>query len=119
MESLYDTHDYSTDLDIRPNKNYLCFRVTRPFLNVLVKPRIFFRFSGKNRILCIMKGLYFFQKKKIVTKNNMCADTFFFIWPKMIMYWLPIFFTMEFYKGIKELLIIEMVLLSTHNICFA
>ena len=49
-------------------------------LNLLVKPRIFFRFSGKNIILCILKGempfkvhkitLFFFQKKKL---KNMCA----------------------------------------------
>ena len=50
------------------------FRVTRPrpCLNLLVKPKIVFRFSGeKNRILCILKGempfkmhkfMYFFQK---------------------------------------------------------
>ena len=32
---------------LRPNKKYLCFRLTRPYLILLVKPRIFFRFSGK------------------------------------------------------------------------
>ena len=31
----------------RPNKKISVFRVTRPYLNLLVKPRIFFRFSGK------------------------------------------------------------------------
>ena len=45
------------------------FRVTRPYLNLLVKPSIF---SGKNLILCILKGempfkmhkiIYFFQKQ--------------------------------------------------------
>ena len=32
---------------IRPNKKISVFRVTRPYLNLLVKPRTFFRFSGK------------------------------------------------------------------------
>ena len=40
-----------------PNKEIPVFRVVRPYLNLLVKPRIFFfRFSGKNIILCILKG---------------------------------------------------------------
>ena len=34
------------------------------YLNLLVKPRIFFRFSGKNIILCILKGFLFFPEKK-------------------------------------------------------
>ena len=41
---------------IRSNKKIPVFRVTRPYLNLLVKPRILLRFSGKNRILCILKG---------------------------------------------------------------
>ena len=32
------------------------FRVTRPYLNLLMKPRIFFRFSGNKYNLCILKG---------------------------------------------------------------
>ena len=44
---------------IRPNKKMPVLRVTRPYLNLLVKPRSFFRFSGKNRIYI------FFKKKKI------------------------------------------------------
>ena len=42
------------------------FRVTQPYLNLLVKPRIFFRFSGKNIILCILKGEMSFKMHKIV-----------------------------------------------------
>ena len=71
--------------------------VTQPYLNLLVKPRIFFRFSGKKNIIsCILKGkmpfksikLYFFQNlpfkiHKIIfffqkNKNNlkkMCVPT--------------------------------------------
>ena len=39
------------------NKKILVFRVTQPYLNLLVKPRIVFMFSGKNIILCILKGI--------------------------------------------------------------
>ena len=56
---------------VRSNKKKSVFRVTRPYLNLLVKSRIFFRFSGKYIILCILKGrclskcikLYFPLKK--------------------------------------------------------
>ena len=56
------------------------FRVTRPYLNLLLKPGIFFRFSGKNKILCILKGgmpfkmheIIFFPEKKIIKKNYVC-----------------------------------------------
>ena len=57
------------------------FRVTRPYLNLLVNSRIFFRFFGKNIILCILKGelpfkmhikLYFFFQKKIIKKKYVC-----------------------------------------------
>ena len=47
-------------LEVRPIKNPV-FRVTRPYLNLQVKPRFFFRFSGKNIILYILK-------------ENMCAS---------------------------------------------
>ena len=48
--------------------------VTQPYLNLLVEPRIFFRFSGKNIILWMLKGkmpfnmrkIYLFPEKKIV-----------------------------------------------------
>ena len=33
--------------ELRPNKKIPVFRVTRPYLHLRVKPRNFFRFSGK------------------------------------------------------------------------
>ena len=56
------------------------FRVTRPYLNLLVKPRMFFRFSGKNMMLCILKGempskmnkIIFFSRKKKYFKKYVC-----------------------------------------------
>ena len=51
---------------VRPNKNIPVFRVTRPYLNLLVKPRIFSGFSGKNIILCILKGEMPFKMHKII-----------------------------------------------------
>ena len=68
----------------RPNqKNMYMFRVTRPYLNLLVKPIIFFRFSGKNIILCILNGeipfkiykIISFARKKIVKKNMQAYPT--------------------------------------------
>ena len=84
---------------IRPNKKKQTpmFRVTGPYLNFVVKPRIFFRYSGKkynfmhferrNKITffskCLSKciKLYFFQKKicvptlpkifRLVTRNTL------------------------------------------------
>ena len=56
------------------------FRVTRPCLNLLMKPRIFFMFSGKNIILCILKGkmpfkmhksIYFFPEKTTTRKVSL------------------------------------------------
>ena len=71
--------------------------VTRPYLNLLVKPRIYFRFSGKkNIILCILKGkiAIFFQKKKINEKivclpylkfSDPLPEThLFFFWPHRV-----------------------------------
>ena len=62
------------NLGVMPNKKIPVFRV----LNLQVKPRIFFRFSGKNIILCILKGIspfkmhkiIFFPEKKIIKKNK-------------------------------------------------
>ena len=51
----------------RPNKEIPVFRETRPYLNLLVKPRIFFRFSGKNIILCILKGEMPLKMHKIMS----------------------------------------------------
>ena len=44
------------------------FRVTRPYLKILEKPRIFFRSSGKKYIFMHFKmhKIIFFQKKKCV-----------------------------------------------------
>ena len=64
---------------VRSNKKIPVFRVTRPYLNLLVKPRIFSGFLEKNIILCILKGkmpskmhkiIFFFQKKKIDKKKK-------------------------------------------------
>ena len=75
------------------------FRVARPYLNLPVKPRIFLRFSGKNIILCILKGempfkmnkIIFFPEKKLIIKNvclsylkfsDLLPEThLYFIWP--------------------------------------
>ena len=51
--------------------------VTRPYLNLLGKPRIFQVFRGKkfrpkNLILCILHKIIFFPEKKI-NKKNVCA----------------------------------------------
>ena len=51
---------------IRPDKTIPVFRVTQPYLNLQVKPRIFFRFFGKNIILCILKGEMPFKMHKII-----------------------------------------------------
>ena len=54
------------------------YRVTQPYLNLLVKPQFFFKFSGKDIILCLLKGemrfkmhkiIFFFPKKKISKKK--------------------------------------------------
>ena len=59
----------------RPNKKIPVFKVTWSYLNLLVKPRINFRFSGEKKIQfyafwkakCLSKciKLYFFQKKNV------------------------------------------------------
>ena len=41
---------------LRLNKKIPVFRVTPIYLNSLVKPRFLSRFSGRNIILCILKG---------------------------------------------------------------
>ena len=58
---------------IRTNKNTPVFRVARPYLNLLVKPRIFFRFSGKKIILCILKGKMLFKMHKIIFFPIICV----------------------------------------------
>ena len=57
-------------------KKKTVFRVTRPYLDLLVKPRIFSGFSEKNIISCILKGnlpfkmhkIVFFPEKKLINK---------------------------------------------------
>ena len=63
----------------RPNKkNIPVFRVTQPYLNLLVKPRFFFQVSKKNIIFyiftCLSKciKIIFISRKKIKIKN-ICA----------------------------------------------
>ena len=59
---------------IRSNEKIPVFRVTRPYLNLLVKHRIFPGFlKKKNIILCILKGKMPFKMHKIIfssRKNN-------------------------------------------------
>ena len=61
------------NMSIRPYKKILVFRVTRAYLNLLVKPGIFFMFSAKKynfmhfeRRICLSKciQLHFFPEKK-------------------------------------------------------
>ena len=93
---------------IRPNKKIPVFRVTRPYLNILVKPIFFQVFWEKNILLCILKGempfkmhklyfsrLFFPEKKTKKKQNKICVPTLpksfrpvtrhtliFLIWPK-------------------------------------
>ena len=84
---------------VRPNKKETLFRVTQPYLNLLVKPRIFSGFLEKSIILCILKGISPFKMQKIISlsrkkkKKYVCLPyrnfqtrypklTYFFIWPK-------------------------------------
>ena len=52
--------------------------VTRPSLNLLVKPRTFSRFSGKKNtciIYCILQGKMPFKMHQIKLKKNICVPT--------------------------------------------
>ena len=89
----------SVHMCLRPNKKIPVFRVTRPYLNLLLKPRFFFRFSGKNII--ILKGILpfkmhkiiFFPKKKTLLKkvcllyqnfsDSLPETHLFFIWREL------------------------------------
>ena len=42
-----DPHCFPSESNVRPNKKIPVFRVAQPYLNLLVKPRFIFRFSGK------------------------------------------------------------------------
>ena len=74
--------------------NNCVFRITQPYLNLLVKPRFFFKFSRKNNAYAFWKAkclskcikLYFFLEKKIICvptlpKNFRPVTAYFFIWP--------------------------------------
>ena len=70
-------HGYSL-YTLRPDKKLPVFRVNGPYLNLLVKPIIFFRFSEKNIILCILKGEMPFKMHKIIfisKKKKICVPT--------------------------------------------
>ena len=54
------------DFQLGQIKKIPVFRVTRPYLNWLVKPIIFFAGYWKNIILCILKGKTFFKMHKIL-----------------------------------------------------
>ena len=53
------------------------FTVTQPYLNLLVKPGILFRFSEKNIISCILKGELPFKMHKIIffSRKKICLPT--------------------------------------------
>ena len=61
------TNRQRVTLTIRPHKKIPVFSVTQPYLNLLVKPRILFRFSGKKYIiLCILIGEMPFKMHKVI-----------------------------------------------------
>ena len=74
-------------MQLNKNKKSV-FRVARPYLNWLVKPRFFSQVFWKNIILFILKGILsfkmhkiiFFYKKKNNKKKNVCLPyhTFFY-----------------------------------------
>ena len=119
---------------LRPNKKIPVLRVTRPYLNLLVKPIIVFRISVKNIILWILKGkmpfkmykiIFFPEKKKM--KKKMCAylpkisdllpeTHLFFYWPYLRV--------IRFYLSIPEtklclIQICKKISLKTLFSCFA
>ena len=53
------------------------FRVRQPYLNLLVKPRIFSGFLEKNIILCTLKGISPFKMHKIIffPVKKICVPT--------------------------------------------
>jgi len=67
---------------VRPNKKYLVFRATRPYLSEPADPRLFFT-----------KMPFFFPLKKIIKKPSRPyqkflrslpeTQDFFFVWPKL------------------------------------
>ena len=61
---------------LRPNKKIPIFRVTRPYLNLLVKPRIFLGFLEEHIILYILKGEMSFKMHEIIFfSRKICVST--------------------------------------------
>ena len=58
-------------------KKIPAFRGTQPYLNLLVKLRIFSGFLKKNIILCILKGEMPFKKHKFISRFIMHKTNFF------------------------------------------
>ena len=75
---------FSTLKKVNKAKKLPVFRVTWPYLNLLMKPRFFFMFSGKNIILCVLKSKLPFKRhkviffQKIIQKRN-CMPTLSYI----------------------------------------
>ena len=72
---------HKKDTRLRSNKKIPVFRVARPYLNILMKPRMYFQVFWKNIILCILKGIspfkmhkiiFLFQKRKLKKKRKRC-----------------------------------------------
>ena len=96
------TNDCRHSVQVRLNKKYSVFRVNQPYLNLLVNPKIFFRFSGKIIFLYILKAILPFKMHKIlfypeknIIKKSACLSYLkysdplpkthlFFIWPKLL-----------------------------------
>ena len=59
---------------LRPNKKIPVFRVTQPYLNLLVKPRICFRFSEKKNNFMHFESQNAFQNafSGKINKKNIC-----------------------------------------------
>ena len=71
---------------VMPNKKIPVFRVTRPYLNSLVKPRFFSGFLEKYNFMHACIKLYFFQKKNVYLPYQLFSDPLpethlLFIWP--------------------------------------
>ena len=65
-----------------PSESSAVVRVTIPYRNLLVKPRIF-QFSGKYMTLCILQGIYVGKKKKKLKFSCRKHMYFLFIRPTL------------------------------------
>ena len=61
-------------------------RVTRPYLNFLVKPRFFSGFLEKNIILYILKGNMPFKMHTIIVNKNTMPETHLFFHLALLIY---------------------------------